>query len=82
MQSNVAESRDSQLLYTIEEVAYILSTSGTSVRRWIKNGSLNTVRPSIGTVRVTRAELERFVNEAPGTSYQTSRDCPPCGGRV
>ena len=79
MQS-IAESQG-QLLYSIEEAAYILSTSGSTVRRWIKTGDLKTVRPSIGTVRISRAELERFVYEGRGASYQTPPDCPPCGGQ-
>jgi len=70
------------LLFKIEEAAHDLSMSASALRRLIKNGSLKTVRPTIGTVRISRAELERFVNEAPGTSCQTPRDCPPCGGQV
>ena len=70
------------LLHTVEEAAYILSIGVSSVYRLIKDEKLKTVRPTIGTVRITRAELERFVNEAPGTSCQTPRDCPPCGGQV
>ena len=70
------------LLYTIEDAAHGLSMSASALRRLIKDGSLKTVRPSIGTVRVSRAELERFAKEAPGTSGKTSRDCPPCGGQV
>jgi excisionase family DNA binding protein len=71
-----------QLLYTIEEAAHILSMSGSSLRRLIKNGSLKTVRPSIGTVRITRVELESFVSEDRGTSCQTPPDCPPNGRQL
>jgi excisionase family DNA binding protein len=77
MQS-IAEPQE-QLLYTIEEAAHILSMSGSSLRRLIKNGSLKTVRPSIGTVRITRAELEAFASEGRGASYQTPPDCSPNG---
>ena len=46
------------LLYTIDEAACILSMSGSTVRRSIKIGSLRTVHPSVGTVRISRAELD------------------------
>jgi excisionase family DNA binding protein len=49
------------LLYTIDEAACIISVSVSTLRRMIKNGNLKTVKPSIGTVRISRAELEAFI---------------------
>lgn len=60
----IAAEQMGQLLYTIDEAACVLSTSGSTVRRWIKEGILTTVRPSPFCVRISRAELERFVSEA------------------
>jgi len=59
----IAESQE-PLLYTMAAAAGMLSVSESTLRRWVSNGTLKTVRPSVGTVRISRAELERFVKEA------------------
>jgi len=70
------------LLYTMDEAACVLSVSRSTLRRWIKDRKLKTVRPSIGTVRITRDELESFVSEGRGASYQTPPDGHTKGGNV
>lgn len=70
------------LLYSMEEAAFMLSISVSALHRETKKGNLKIIRPTPGCVRITRTELERFIKEAPGTSCQTPRDCPPCGGQV
>lgn len=51
------------ILYRLNEVATILRVDPSSVRRWVRNGKLRVLRPigARGTVRVTRTELERFL---------------------
>jgi excisionase family DNA binding protein len=68
------------LLYSIDEAACIVSLSPSTIRRAIKNGYLNAIYPTVGTVRITRAELERFIREARDTSAKTAPDCTSLGG--
>lgn len=48
-------------LYTINQVAEMLSVHANTVRRWIKSGKLKTVKLEVGTDRITETEVKRFV---------------------
>jgi excisionase family DNA binding protein len=50
------------MLYTIDDVSYLLNVSASSIRRWIKEGTLKTVRLGSGLVRIDRNELTRLIN--------------------
>ena len=67
------ENNPEPILLKVGEAAYGLSMSLSATRRLIKNGSLKTVRPTIGTVRISRAELERFVKEVTESSHGAVR---------
>ena len=47
--------------YTIQEVADILQVSDQAVRKYIDKGIIKKI-PNIGAVRISQAELERFIN--------------------
>ena len=62
MQTNNEQIRTaSVMLHNIDEAAFLLSVSPSTVRRYIKDGSLRTVKLSPGVVRVEDSELMRFV---------------------
>ena len=48
-------------LYTIKQVAEIFSVHANTVRRWIKEGKLKTVKLEVGTERITETELRVFM---------------------
>ena len=49
------------MFLTIKEIAAMLKVHEGTVRRWIRNGKLASVK--VGeSVRVTNAEFQRFVN--------------------
>jgi len=50
-----------KLLYTIKEVAFLLSMSEKSVRRLIKRGLLK-VNPALRVQLLTRDEIQAFAN--------------------
>ena len=52
------------LLYTVEEAAYLLSLSKSSVHRLIKEGKVKTLHPSPGSLRIGRTDLELFIKRA------------------
>lgn len=53
-------------LYTINQVAEMLSVHANTVRRWIKSGKLKTVKLEVGTDRITETEVKRFVGLGDG----------------
>lgn len=48
-------------IYTIQEVADILQVTDQTVKHYIRDGLLKRI-PKIGAIRITQAELERFIN--------------------
>jgi excisionase family DNA binding protein len=51
-----------ETLYTIEEVAQLVKVNQGSVRRWIRDGKLKTVK-IVGNVRITESELNRLMGK-------------------
>jgi excisionase family DNA binding protein len=50
-------------LYTIQEIADLLQVHQLTVRRWIKEEKLKCLRLSERNIRVSKTELDRFVND-------------------
>ncbi len=74
----IAESKPTTvMLHNVDEAAFILCVSPTTVRRWMKDGTLKVVRLSAGVVRVENSELERFVKEA-GSNKGGDRSVSTC----
>ena len=48
-------------LYTIKQVAEIFSVHANTVRRWIREGKLKTIKLEVGTERITESELKSFM---------------------
>jgi excisionase family DNA binding protein len=48
-------------LYTIIQVAEMFSVHPNTVRRWIKQGKLKTIKLEVGTERITESELRVFM---------------------
>ena len=48
-------------LYTIMQVAEMFSVHPNTVRRWIKQGKLKTIKLEVGTERITESELRVFM---------------------
>jgi len=48
---------------TTYDIARILCTTDTSVKRWIRNGQLEAYKTPGGHRRITRREFERFITE-------------------
>ena len=47
-------------LYTVKEVAEILNFGQRTIRQWIKDGKIKTVRLSTKGIRVTQEEIDRL----------------------
>jgi len=47
--------------YTAEEVAEILKVTTESVRRWIRDGKLRSVKLSGKFIRISQTDLDEFV---------------------
>jgi excisionase family DNA binding protein len=56
----IVEKKIPQLL-SIDDVCKIMKVSQSSVRRWIKDRSLNTIRIGKGIVRIREDELRNFL---------------------
>jgi excisionase family DNA binding protein len=52
---------NSNKYYTAEEVAEILKVTTESVRRWIRDGKLKSVKLGGKYIRVSQADLDEFV---------------------
>ena len=50
-------------LLTLEQAARQLSVSKRSVQRWIKEGRIETLRLSPGSIRIRDTALERFIDK-------------------
>ena len=50
-------------LYTIQEVADLLQVHQMTVRNWINDGKIKSLRISERNIRISKAELDRFVND-------------------
>ncbi len=50
-------------LLTIEQVAVRLQVSSKSVRRYIKEGRLQVIRLSERKLRISEADLEKFIDD-------------------
>jgi excisionase family DNA binding protein len=50
-------------LYTIQEIADLLQVHQLTVRRWIKEEKLKCLRLSERNIRISKTELDRFVND-------------------
>ena len=57
-------SEQTPMIYTVDEAAFLLSVSTSSIRRWIRNGSLKTVRLGTGVVRIELDELVDFISKS------------------
>ncbi len=53
----------SKQVYTTYEIAKLLGTTDTSVKRWIRNGLLKAYKTPGGHRRIPRPSLERFIEE-------------------
>jgi len=54
--------------YTAEEVAEMLKVTTESVRRWIRDGKLKSVKLSGKFIRISQADLDEFVKSMRGVS--------------
>ena len=63
--------------FTLDEVAERLKVSRRSIGRWVAAGALPVIRLSAaaGSVRVTRSDLERFIDER-RTRPKSDEDAP------
>lgn len=52
--------------YTAEEVAEMLKVTTESVRRWIRDGKLKSVKLSGKFIRISQADLDEFVKSMRG----------------
>ena len=59
-----ADARTIDNLLTRSDVAGILGITTRTLDRWISDGRLAVVRLGDHTVRIARAELERFIRES------------------
>jgi excisionase family DNA binding protein len=57
---------------TVSEVANLLETSGTSIRRWIIQGKLSAYRTGGGQYRVKREDFEKFKTSLGITNQETT----------
>lgn len=48
-------------LYTIKQVAEHFSVHPNTVRRWVRQGKLKTIKLETGTERITETELKSFM---------------------
>lgn len=51
-----------QAIYTVQEVARIVRVKPATVYRWISNGEMPHMRCGPGTVRVTGAQLQEYMD--------------------
>ena len=58
--------------YTAEEVAEMLKVTTESVRRWIRDGKLKSVKLSGKFIRISQADLDEFVKSMRGKSASNS----------
>ena len=58
--------------YTAEEVAEMLKVTTESVRRWIRDGKLKSVKLSGKFIRISQADLDEFVKSMRGKSANNS----------
>jgi len=54
--------------YTAEEVAEMLKVTTESVRRWIRDGKLKSVKLSGKFIRISQADLDEFVKSMRGVT--------------
>lgn len=52
--------------FTAEEVAEMLKVTTESVRRWIRDGKLKSVKLSGKFIRISQADLDEFVKSMRG----------------
>jgi excisionase family DNA binding protein len=57
-----------RLVVTVSEAAGLLAVSPRTIYRWIASGRLQTVRLSDRVVRITYADLERFIESCRDTA--------------
>lgn len=50
-------------LYTLRQASVRLAVSLNTLRGWVDAGRLQVFRPTAGTIRVSQAELDRFVRD-------------------
>lgn len=48
-------------LYTIKQVAEMFSVHPNTVRRWIKQSKLKTIKLEVGTERIAESEIKNFM---------------------
>ena len=49
-------------LYTIEEVAQMMSVNHMTIRRWINNGQIAAIRLPGGGIRISQDEVTRIIS--------------------
>jgi len=54
--------------YTTDEVAEMLKVTPDSVRRWIRDGKLKSIKLSGKFIRISREDLETFITSQRGDS--------------
>lgn len=52
--------------YTTEEVAEMLKVTPDSVRRWIRDGKLKSIKLSGKFIRISQADLDTFIKSQRG----------------
>lgn len=57
-------------LYSVEIVAELLDVEEQTIRKWIKEGKLKSLKLAGTTLKIAETELERFVLQA---LYQSSK---------
>lgn len=55
-----------QTYYTTEEVAEILKVNKESVRRWVRDGKLKSIKLSGKFIRISQDDLNQFVEAMRG----------------
>jgi len=57
-----------QNYYTAEEIAEMLKVTTESVRRWIRNGKLKSIKLSGKFIRISRDDLDEFIKSMRGVA--------------
>jgi excisionase family DNA binding protein len=66
--SNKAMDTQPQNYYTTDEVAEMLKVTSDSVRRWIRNGKLKSIKLSGKFIRISRDDLDEFIKSMRGVT--------------
>ncbi len=58
-----------QTYYTTDEVAVMLKVTTESVRRWVRDGKLKSIKLSGKFIRISQIDLDKFVESMRGDNH-------------